>query len=38
VEAIVLSAECPSAIDEVSPCLQVGQSESNFASEANFSR
>jgi hypothetical protein len=38
VEAIVLSAECPSVMDEVSRCLQVGQSESNFASETNFSR
>ena len=30
-EVIVLSAECPSVIDEVSRRLQVGQSESNFA-------
>ena len=37
-EAIVLSAECPSVIDEVSRCLQVVPSASNFASEANFSK
>jgi hypothetical protein len=38
VEAIVLSAEYPSVIDEVSRCLQVETSASNFALEADFTR
>ena len=35
-EAIVLSAECTSVIDEVSRCLQVGPCANKFASEPNF--
>jgi hypothetical protein len=37
VGGIVLSAECPSVIDEVSRCFQFGPWASIFASEANFS-
>jgi hypothetical protein len=36
VEAIVLSAECPSVIDEVVRCLQLGPWASNFASETKL--